>query len=85
MRRARYRYDIHCGHCWKFCKPFDSYTYYGSVTDEEPPDAEFLCESCFWRAVWRMVKHPWKNGPYWHRPWAWTVASSIRRHERKAA
>lgn len=62
----RYRYDIRCSICGKFCKPVDSGVCYDTHYSPEPPDEEFFCYSC----VIQELLHPERivTGCWWHIP-----------------
>jgi hypothetical protein len=71
------KYDIRCCYCGRFCKPYDTGTYYGSTLDMEPPDPEYFCKAC----VKRIMKHP-ENvivGCWWIKPRHVSKAESMRK------
>lgn len=60
------KYDIRCEMCGKFCKPYDSGTYWGGTLDMEPPDPSYFCRKC----VKKELKYPEKViiGCWWLKP-----------------
>lgn len=72
---------IKCENCGKFCRPYDSGTYFGTANDLEPPDESFFCEKC----IKEILKEPEKviSGCWWLKPDYVSIAKSIIRHRRK--
>lgn len=54
----KYRYDITCQECGRFCKPADSGTHYGGPTDLEPPDEVYWCKDCANRKMEQAQEQP---------------------------
>jgi len=72
--------NIQCEECGKFCIPYDSGTYYGSVTDIDPPDTSYFCKKC----VDKKLKEPNRIiiNCWWLKPNFVSIAKSILRHKR---
>ena len=73
--------NIRCEECGRFCVPVDNGTYYGSVTDLEPPEPSFFCKKC----VIKKLKEPNKIivNCWWLKPNFVSVSKSIARHNKK--